>query len=84
MENVNNLVFDLLSQVEKNRQKELAEALKKIGTIREDQKKIVSDLTSTLVGKLFSPVIENIQYAASNNEEKTLEAVTKLFMLNNN
>lgn len=84
MEDVNNLVFDLLSRVEKNRQKELDEALKKIGTLSEDQKKIVSDLTSKLVGKLFQPVIENIQYAASNNEEQTLEAAAKLFMLNNN
>jgi len=48
-----------------------------------DRKKIVSDLTSKLVGKLFQPVIENIQYAASNREEKTLEAAAKLFMLNN-
>jgi glutamyl-tRNA reductase len=83
LEDVNNLVFDLLTHVEKNRQKELAEALKKIGTISEGQKKIVSDLTSKLVGKLFQPVIENIQYAASNREEKTLEAAAKLFMLNN-
>jgi glutamyl-tRNA reductase len=84
LEDVNNLVFDLLSRVEKNRQKELAEALKKIGTLSEGQKKIVSDLTSKLVGKLFQPVIENIQYAALNNEEKTLEAAIKLFMLDNN
>jgi len=66
--------------VEKNRQKELTEALKKIGAINEGQKKIVSDLTSRLVGKLFQPVIENIQHAASNNEEKTIEIATKLFM----
>jgi len=39
LEDVNNLVFDLLTHVEKNRQKELAEALKKIGTISEGQKK---------------------------------------------
>jgi len=84
LEDVNTLVFDLLSKVEKNRQKELAEALKKIGALSEGQKKIVSDLTSKLVGKIFQPVIRNIQYAASNNEEKTLEVVTKLFMLNNN
>jgi glutamyl-tRNA reductase len=84
LEDVNNLVFDLLSRVEKNRQKELVEALKKMGTLSEDQKKIVSDLTSKLVGKIFQPVIENIQYAALNNEEKTLEAAIKLFMIDNN
>jgi len=84
LEDVTNLIFDLLSRVEKNRQKELAEALKKIGDLNENQKKIVNDLTSKLVSKLFQPVIENIQYAVSNNEEKTLEIATKLFMLSNN
>ncbi len=84
LDDVNEFVYDLLSRVEKSRQKELAEALKRIGTIDEKQKKIVSDLTSKLVGKLFQPVIENIHFAMLNNEEKTLEAATKLFSTNNN
>ena len=80
MEDVNELVFDLLSRVEQNRQKELAEALRRIGVIDENQKKVVSDLTSKLVGKLFQPVIENIRLAALNNEEKTLEVASKLLI----
>jgi glutamyl-tRNA reductase len=82
LEDVNELVFDLLSRVEKSRQKELAEALRRMGTIDEYQKKVVSDLTSKLVGKLFQPVIENIQLAAVNNEAKTLEAASKLLVTN--
>ncbi len=82
MEDVNELVFDLLARVEKSRQKELAEALRRMGTIEDYQKKIVSDLTSKLVGKLFQPVIENIQLAAVNNETKTLEAASKLLVTN--
>jgi len=78
LEDVNEIVFDLLSRVEQNRQKELAEALRRMGVIDENQKKVVSDLTSKLVGKLFQPVIENIRLAALNNEEKTLEAASKL------
>ncbi|MCL1978209.1 MAG: hypothetical protein FWG55_08960 [Candidatus Bathyarchaeota archaeon] len=84
MEDVNELVFDLLSQVEKSRQKELAEALKKMGAIDENQKKVVSDLTSKLVGKLFQPVVENIRIAALNNEGKILEAASKLLITNHN
>jgi len=80
LEDVNELVFDLLSRVEQNRQKELAEALRRIGVIDENQKKVVSDLTSKLVGKLFQPVIENIRLAALNNEEKTLEVASKLLI----
>jgi|GEM_PF-914365 len=80
LEDANELVFDLLSRVEQNRQKELAEALRRIGVIDENQKKVVSDLTSKLVGKLFQPVIENIRLAALNNEEKTLEVASKLLI----
>ena len=84
MEDVNELVFDLLERVEKSRQKELAEALRRIGTIDERQKAVVSELTSKLVGKLFQPVIENIQNAALNNETRTLEAASKLLITNHN
>jgi len=84
LEDVNELVFDLLSQVEKSRQKELAEALKRMGAIDENQKKVVSDLTSKLVGKLFQPVVENIRIAALNNEGKILEAASKLLITNHN
>ncbi|MCL2690766.1 MAG: hypothetical protein FWE56_00705 [Candidatus Bathyarchaeota archaeon] len=80
MEDVTELVFDLLSRAEENRQKELAEALKRLGTIDETQKKIVSELTSKLVGKLFQPVVENIQRAAINHESKTLEIASKILM----
>jgi glutamyl-tRNA reductase len=80
LEDVNELVFDLLSQAEKRRQKELAEALRRMGVIDENQKKVVSDLTSKLVGKLFQPVVENIRIAALNNEEKTLEVASKLLV----
>jgi len=80
VEDVNEIVFDLLSRVEKNRQKELAEALKRIGAMDENQQKIVSDLTSKLVSKLFQPVIENIRNAALNNEEKTIELASKLLI----
>jgi len=80
LEDVTELVFDLLSRAEENRQKELTEALKKLGTIDETQKKIVSELTSKLVGKLFQPVVENIQRAAINNESKTLEIASKILI----
>lgn len=80
MEDVTELVFDLLSRAEENRQKELAEALKRMGAIDESQKKIVSELTSKLVGKLFQPVVENIRLAAINNETKTIEIASKLLV----
>jgi len=80
LEDVNEIVFDLLSRAEENRQKELAVALKRMGAIDETQKKVVSELTSRLVGKLFQPVVENIRRAAINNEVKTLEIASKLLI----
>ncbi|MCL2172756.1 MAG: hypothetical protein LBH62_03800 [Nitrososphaerota archaeon] len=78
MEDVNDIVFDLLSRAEVKRQKELDEALKRMGTIDDSQKKIVSELTSRLVTNLFQTVVENIRLAAMNNEEKTIEVASKL------
>jgi len=84
MEDVNELVFDLLSRVEKSRQKELEIAFRKMGTLDERQKRVVSELTSKLVGKLFQPVVENIRVAALNNEVTIVEAASKLLEPNHN
>jgi len=84
MEDVNELVFDLLSRVEKSRQKELEIAFRKMGTLDERQKRVVSELTSKLVGKLFQPVVENIRVAALNNEVTVVEAASKLLEPNHN
>lgn len=84
MEDINEFIYDLLSRAEQSRQQELAKALKRIGTLDEKQKKIVNDLTSKLVGKLFQPIIENIQLAITNNQQKTIEIATKLFIPNTN
>lgn len=84
MEDVNELVFDLLSRVEKSRQKELEIAFKKMGSLDEHQKRVVSELTSKLVGKLFQPVVENIRVAALNNEVTVVEAASKLLEPNHN
>ena len=84
MEDVNELVFDLLSRVEKSRQKELEIAFRKMGTLDDRQKRVVSELTSKLVGKLFQPVVENIRIAAMNNEVTVVEAASKLLVTNHN
>lgn len=84
MEDVNEIVFDLFSRVEKSRQEELEIAFKKMGSLDEHQKRVVSELTSKLVGKLFQPVVENIRVAALNNEVTIVEAASKLLEPNHN
>jgi glutamyl-tRNA reductase len=80
MDQINELVFDLLSRVEKSRQKELAEALRKMGNLDEQQKKVVGELTRRLTGELFLPLVKNIRRAALDNEPKIVEAASKLLV----
>jgi glutamyl-tRNA reductase len=80
MDQVNELVFDLLSRVEKSRQKELAEALRKMGNLDEQQKKVVGELTRRLTGELFLPLVKNIRRAALDNEPKIVEVASKLLV----
>ncbi|HLN89228.1 MAG TPA: glutamyl-tRNA reductase [Candidatus Binatia bacterium] len=78
-DSVREIVSDLLSQIEKSRQSELAKALKMIGELDERQKKIISNLTSILLKQTFLPVVENIRRAATNDEIEIVEVAARLF-----
>jgi glutamyl-tRNA reductase len=80
-DSVRETVSTLLSQVEGSRQRELSEALDMMGKLDERQKKIVSDLTRTLLKRTFLPVIENLRLAAQNNETEVVEVAAKLLEL---
>jgi glutamyl-tRNA reductase len=78
-DSVNEIVSELLSQVEENRRAELAKALNMMGELDEHKKKIVSDLTSTLVKKTFLPVVENFRRAAADNDVELVNTGIKIF-----
>ncbi len=78
-DSVREIVSDLLSQIEKSRQRELSKALGMMGELDERQRKIISNLTSILLKQTFLPVVENIRRAAENNEIELVEVATKLF-----
>ena len=78
-DSVREIVSDLLSQIEKNRQRELAKALNMMDDLDERQKKIVSDLTSILLKHMLLPVVENFRRAAANDETELIEVGAKLF-----
>jgi glutamyl-tRNA reductase len=82
-DSVRETVSMLLSQVEGSRQRELNKALTMMGELDKRQKKIVSDLTCILLKRTFLPVVENLRFAAQNNETKIVEAATKLLELHN-
>ena len=78
-DSVREIVSNLLSQVEQNRRKELNKALDMMGTIDDRKKRIISDLTSSVLKQAFLPVIESLRKAAENNDVKLIEAATSIF-----
>lgn len=80
---VRETVSTLLSQLEGSRKRELSKALDMMGELDERQKKIVSDLTSTLLKRTFLPVVENLRLAAQNDEIEVVEVAAKLLEFHN-
>ncbi len=78
-DSVREIVSDLLSQIEKSRQRELTKALNMMGELDDRQRKIVNDLTSILLKQMFLPVVQNVRRAAANRETELIEVATKLF-----
>ena len=69
----------MLAQVEQTRKRELGKALGMMGKLDERQRRIVSNLTISVLKQTFLPVVENFRRAAENNDMKLIEAATKLF-----
>jgi glutamyl-tRNA reductase len=80
-ENVSKLIAEVLSRTEKIRQKELAKALNKLGSVGGKEKKILGDLTSILLKQTFVPLVENLRLAAMDNDIELLEAAPRLFKI---
>jgi glutamyl-tRNA reductase len=77
-DSVRETISELLSEVEVERQRELAKALKMMGKLDERQKKIVSDLTCILLKQTYLPFVENFRRAAENNDTQLVEATIRL------
>jgi glutamyl-tRNA reductase len=76
---VSEVISELLTQVEQSRQRELDKALNMMGSVDEHKRKIIKDLTNSVLKQTFLPVIENLRKAAQNNDKALLEVATKLF-----
>jgi glutamyl-tRNA reductase len=73
------IISSLLSRAEEVRQKELATALKMLGTVDEREKRILDDLTSILLKQTFIPIVENLRLAAKNGDQQLIDVAVKLF-----
>jgi glutamyl-tRNA reductase len=77
-DSVNCVIADLLSKVEDKRQKELEKALGLLGEVDERKKRVVGNLTVTLIKQTLLPVVENIRRAAANDEGQLVIVASKL------
>lgn len=82
-DSVREIVSELLSQVERHRMRELNRALDMMGKVDDHKKRIISDLTNSVLKQSFLPIIENIRKAAENNDLKLVEAATAVFGFKN-
>jgi glutamyl-tRNA reductase len=71
----------LFARAEEIRQKELAEALKMLGSVSAKEKKIIEDLTFILLKRTYVPIVENLRSAARDGDKKLIEFAIKLFGL---
>lgn len=78
---VNDIVSLLFARAEEIRQKELAEALRMLGSLGEREKKIIEDLTFILLKRTYVPIVENLRSAARSDNKQLIEFAIKLFGL---
>jgi len=78
-DSVREIVSELLSQVEERRKRELGKALGMMGSLDERHKKVIGNLTNSVLKQTFLPLIENFRKAAANNDTELIQVVTKLF-----
>ena len=78
---VSDIVSLLFARAEEIRQKELAEALKMLGSVSAKEKKIIEDLTFILLKRTYVPIVENLRSAARDGDKKLIEFAIKLFGL---
>ena len=76
---VRDIVSLLFSRAEEIRQRELAKALKMLGSVDEKEKKIIEDLTFILLKRTYVPIVENLRLAAKKDDKKLIENAIKLF-----
>lgn len=80
-DSVNEVISALLSQVECTRQRELSEALSMMVALDDRQRKVVSDLSRTLLKQTFLSLVENFRRAAADGNIELVEAATNLFKI---
>jgi len=78
---VSDIVSLLFARAEEIRQKELAEALKMLGSVSAKEKKIIEDLTFILLKRTYVPIVQNLRSAARDGDKKLIEFAIKLFGL---
>lgn len=83
VQGVRDLVSQLLLRVEEMRKEELSKALNMLNGVGEKEKRVVDDLTRTIVKRMLMPMIENLRAAALSNEKQMIDSAARLFGVEN-
>jgi len=75
---VESLISNIRQNAEKIRIQETEKAVRMLGDMN-GKEKIVEDLTSVVIDKIFSDIIRNIKNAAENDDKKLIETAECLF-----
>lgn len=76
---VDPLISALCNKAEEIRRKELEKALKMLGKLDDDQRKVVDDLTMVLVKRILHHPLMNLRKAAVSGNINTISAARELF-----
>lgn len=78
-ERIEPVISAICNRAENVRQKELAKALKMIGELNHDQKKILEDMTRLLVERILFHPINTLRKAAMTGNDQIVSTVQELF-----
>jgi glutamyl-tRNA reductase len=78
-QSVREVVSQILSRAEYLRMEELEEAFSKLHVIGGRERKVIDDLTKSVLKRTLLPIVGRLKTAAIYGDEQLIEAIVKLF-----
>ncbi len=82
-QSVRELISRIVSRAEDMRKEELTRALNMLSSIGDRERKVIDDLTHTILKRTLLPIVESLKAAALNGDEQLIEETVKLFGVEN-
>lgn len=75
---IRDLISQFISRSEEIRKREVAKAINMLGDVNERKRKIIDDLTRSILKKTLFPIVEKLKSAALNGDNQLIEDAAKL------